>query len=543
MSRQKLLIKYFIGNALQGILGNKKRSPLAMCLNIFMLMVCISLPFTILIRKTYDSLAQVGLESTLIELFLATGSAAVLLFGMYSLLNTFYFANDVEPIMYMPFKSSEIILGKFLSALVEMYLYTGIIVVPLIFYGVKSNAGILFYIYTIISVLVLPIIPMIIGSLISMVLMRFTSLSKHKDAFRVVAGVFVLVLVVLFNLISQNASSAGGESLSFNMLTDNKGIIDIVSNIIFTNSILIKALTFSSEFNGLLYVLMALVISVCLFVLYYMIGGKLYYSSIVGSSETFSKSEDVFKSKNINKTVKSNSEFKALFNKEIRVLFRTPQFFMNGIAMLFYMPAILGIVCFSNGNAERIRNIVQEGTNYYGYILVGVFLFSTMAISSGGAAITAVSREGKEFFVSKYIPIDPKKQILAKITSSISVNLIESIIASGIIVFLKVPVDLLILSIVISIVSVISMSLIELFMDYKDPRLDWQSERDIYKKNFLPLIMPFATCILAGILAYLNYLIGSYLFFFVMMAGILVMISFIFYNFIIKVASKLYNQD
>ena len=83
----------------------------------------------------------------------------------------------------------------------------------------------------------------------------------------------------------------------------------------------------------------------------------------------------------------------------------------------------------------------------------------------------------------------------------------------------------------------------ELFIDYKDPRLDWQSERDIYKRNFLPVIMPFAVCILAGILAYLNFLIGSYLFFFVMMAGVLVIICFIFYNLINKVGLKLYNED
>ena len=211
--------------------------------------------------------------------------------------------------------------------------------------------------------------------------------------------------------------------------------------------------------------------------------------------------------------------------------------------MILYMPAILGIVCFSNGNLERIRNALQSSTNFYGYALVGVFLFSTMGISGGGAAITAVSREGKEFFVSKYIPIEPKKQILAKIVASVSINLIACIISIGVLIFLKVPVDLLLLSIVISILSIITMSLMELFIDYKDPRLDWQSERDIYKRNFLPVIMPFAVCILAGILAYLNFLIGSYLFFFVMMAGVLVIICFIFYNLINKVGLKLYNED
>ena len=543
MSRQGLLIKYFIGNALQGVLGNKKRSPIAMCISIIILMVCISMPFTVLVQDSYDVLAKVNLQSLLIELLLATGSLSVLLFGMYSLLNTFYFSKDIEPIMHMPFKSSQIILGKYISALVEMYLYTGIIVLPLIIYGIKSGAGILFYVYTIISFLVLPVIPMIVGSLITMILMRFTNLSKHKDALRVVAGVFVLVLVVVFNYVSQKSNSSLDGSSSLSMITDNSDLINSISNIVFTNSILSKALIFSNEFKGFLFILASVVISICLFILYYIIGGKLYYNSIIGTSETFSKRKDVFESGNLEKTVKKNSEFRALFNKEIRTLFRTPQFFINGVAMILYMPAIVGIVCFSNGNLERIRNALQSSTNFYGYALVGVFLFSTMGISGGGAAITAVSREGKEFFVSKYIPIEPKKQILAKIVASISINLIACIISIGVLIFLKVPVDLLLLSIVISILSIITMSLMELFMDYKDPRLDWQSERDIYKRNFLPVIMPFAVCILAGALAYINFLIGNYLILFLIMSIILCIISFIFYNMINRVGLKLYTED
>ena len=74
-----------------------------------------------------------------------------------------------------------------MSYLCLLYTSTGSIVVPLIIYGIKSGAGILFYVDTIISFLVLPVRPMIVGSLITMILMRFTNLSKHKDALRVVA--------------------------------------------------------------------------------------------------------------------------------------------------------------------------------------------------------------------------------------------------------------------------------------------------------------------------------------------------------------------
>ena len=72
-------------------------------------------------------------------------------------------------------------------------LYAGFLVLPLIAYGIASKAGLVYYIYAFVALLITPILPMILASIICMFLMRFTSLSKHKDAFRMLCGTLMLV--------------------------------------------------------------------------------------------------------------------------------------------------------------------------------------------------------------------------------------------------------------------------------------------------------------------------------------------------------------
>ena len=134
-------------------------------------------------------------------MLLFLGATITFIFGINTIMNNFYFSNDVEQILPLPFKGSQIVFGKFLSVLIDMYLYAGFLVLPLIAYGVASKAGLVYYIYALLALLITPILPMILASLICMVLMRFTSLSKHKDAFRMLSGTLMLCISSWFQYI------------------------------------------------------------------------------------------------------------------------------------------------------------------------------------------------------------------------------------------------------------------------------------------------------------------------------------------------------
>ena len=55
-------------------------------------------------------------------------------------------------------------------------------------------------------------------------------------------------------------------------------------------------------------------------------------------------------------------------------------------------------------------------------LLAVLFLVTALFISAGAAGITAVSREGKDIVIAKYIPVEYKIQLYAKIISSLCIN-------------------------------------------------------------------------------------------------------------------------
>ena len=75
----------------------------------------------------------------------------------------------------------------------------------------------------------------------------------------------------------------------------------------------------------------------------------------------------------------------------------------------------------SKGQLGHARNLLSStGTSLYGIAIVVAFIIGTICVMGGGAATTAISREGKDFIVSKYIPVDYKIQLYSKIVSSLS---------------------------------------------------------------------------------------------------------------------------
>lgn len=545
MSRLKIITKYFVKNALeQGLGGKKKMSWIKMALLTVLVMFCISTPFLTIVLSSYAPLAAINQEGYLLSFIVLISSTVILFFGVFSVLNTFYFANDIEQILPLPFKSSEVIFGKFITILIEMYMYALMIVIPLIGYGILSKAGIMFYIYSILVFLLVPIVPMAIAVLISMLLMRFTNLSKHKDAFTMISGVLMLVVIIVFNIYNQNTAggSYSAETIESLMQQGNNSLMDVMGNLFFTSTLSAKALLYSSELKGLQYLAIVLVISLCVFAVLYIVGGNIYYKSIMGISETYSKRENVFETNKINKEVKSSSPVKAFIIKDLKMMFRTPQFFINCIAMMIYMPVIFGIAFFSGNKIDTILEFMRDSANY-GYILSIIFGFSILFVCGGGSALTAVSREGKDFIVSKYIPVPIKEQIKAKVILSIAINELAALVIVVILALLGAPLILLIMGAIISILSVGLVAVIELFLDYRSPKLEWDSEKDIFKKNFIPLIFMFAAFALGGLLAAANYLLNNYIIVFVISSIVTVAFIAVFYPKINKAAYRLYEAD
>lgn len=543
MNRLKIITKYFIKNALQEMFPNKKMGTATLISLMTFCIIALSAPFATMVAGSYYTFHSMGQEGMLLSTILFSGASIAFFFGIYTVMNVFYFSNDVEEILPLPFKSSEIVFGKFVSVLINIYIYTGILVLPLIVYGVISKANLIYYLYTIIVLIITPILPMVLASLISIALMRFTSLSKHKDAFRIFSGCLSLSLIVAFNFFSNNSSKNMNSGEIINTMTkDNNSLMDSITGVFITNKFSAYGLLYNNELKGLLYILIALILSIVIFILYYHIGGKLYLKGIIGISESYSKRENVLEGEKFNRLIKTNSPIKALVIKDIKVIFRTPQFFINCVAMLFYMPAIIGIAILSGGQLSELRNLLISDTKWYGIVIVGAFISGSIFVISGGAGMTALSREGKDFMISKYIPVDYKTLIHSKILSSLCINEIGAIIVAIVLILLKVSPPLFILGTLCAIGGILLITLLGIYIDFKSPRLEWEDEKAMFKNNYMPLLIMLFVFILGSLLVSIAFIIKNYAIIFIISMVICIVPSFFFYKSLVKLANKVYNE-
>ena len=121
MNRIKVATRFFLKNSLGEMFNNKMSSTLMMLFMGFLVLI-LSIPICSTIVMSYDLFKQINQEGYLLSLILLLGSLATFIMGIYTVLNVFFFAEDIEILMPMPFKMSEIMISKFVVALINMYI-------------------------------------------------------------------------------------------------------------------------------------------------------------------------------------------------------------------------------------------------------------------------------------------------------------------------------------------------------------------------------------------------------------------------------------
>jgi ABC-2 type transport system permease protein len=398
------------------------------------------------------------------------------------------------------------ILGaKFMVVMIYEYLTELVFLLPIMAaFGIKSGAGILYYAYAIIIFLTVPIVPLVVSSLISMIIMRFIPFTKNKDAFKTVAGVFGLALAIGFNIVFQRmgANSQNQDQLMLLMLQGNNSLLNTTSKFIPTVKAAANAMLYSSDIKGIINLLLFLFISLAALGILLLLGEVLYFKGVIGISEASSKRKKLSK-KELDESTTQNSMLKSYIAKELKLLFRTPAYFMNCVLMNFLFPIIFLIPVFSQPEIAKslgtVRYIIKGG-NVPGYILSMAFGFMMFIAVSNPTASTAISREGQNIFVCKYLPVSYKKQIMAKVLSSIILNCIGlGLMIILAMVILLPPVYMLVQLLIMAALITLFASFMGIFIDLNFPKLGWDNEQRAVKQNMNVIISMFGGIVVTGL--------------------------------------------
>ncbi len=507
MNKFFALVKVLLKNTGEALVQkDKKKLPKTIALLVliavgFLPMVA---AFVAMAASSYNSLVQMNQEGYILVMGVSAASLIVFLFGIFYVMSTFYFSLDIEKLLPLPLKPSTILGAKFTVVVIYEYLTEIVLVLPImITFGVMSKAGIVYYLYSLIIFLTLPVVPLVIASFISMIIMRFTPFAKNKDVFNTVAGVMGLFIAIGLNLFFQRmgANNQNPEHMMQLLMQGDNSLINTMSNIIPSAKLAVNALVFSSSTKGLVNMLLFLVVTIASLAILLILGEALYFKGVIGITQSSSKRKKL-SAEEFEENTAQSSVLKSYVLKELRILFRTPAYFMNCVLMNFLFPVILMIPVFSQPEMLNSIGTVKAALNAEslpGYIIAiafGVMMFISVA---NPTACTAISREGQNIFVCKYLPISYKKQIIAKAVSAILLNFIGmALIIITAMVILIPPVYLLLQVVVIAVLINIFDAFLGILVDLSFPKLQWDTEQRAVKQNMNVIIVMLLGFVIGG---------------------------------------------
>ena len=429
---------------------------------------------------------------------------------IFTSINLFYFSKDIEFVLPMPIKPTQVLMAKFFNLVITEYIIEVLfLVAPLTVYGVLTNAGVLFYIYSILILLIFPILPLAIVCTIIMCIMAFSKLIKNKDRMQLVATIFTILIVVVIQVLSMQNEELTDEQLMQKMLEAN-GAVSIFLEVFITLKFSINALTNASNIIGFFELLKLISISGIGILIFREIGNKIYYKGVInslggGGSSSKKKliSNKVYQEKNIGKSY---------VIKEFKNLVRNSIFFMQCVLPNIILPVIMMIpfifmkddlgVELANETAKLLKMLYTP----LGFTIV-LCIIQFMSMMSF-TAITAISRDGQNAVFMKYIPISLHKQFIYKIIPNILLSTIPIILVLATMKFFiieEISIIYLILLYIVAMILNIIQSYCMLLIDLKKPKLEWVTEYAVVKQNFnlvYEIIYAFIVIAILGVIGY-----------------------------------------
>lgn len=475
------------------------------------LAVCmIPLGFTLymMFNTAMAQLQPLQQEGAVLALGFHLSSLVTFLFSIFLIPSIFYFSKDSETLLALPLPPQTILSAKFSVCLVYEYAFTLIVCVPLyIAYANNAAIGIPYILLALAIFITLPIYPLVLSSIITMLLMRFVPFFKNRDRFNMIAGILSIILAFGFSFAMNSGTIAEDPNALISMLTQgNNSMISLFSKIFPAIPFAAEALISSDALQLVYYILITCAALAVLVIL----GKWLYFKGAIGFSETKSSRKEL-SAKDFAR-VSRHSKVRTYLIKELRLLIRTPVYAINCIGMCVLMPIML-LVIFITADADVLLQQLPDITPYLDgmlpyAVLAGMasgFLFSNLNMISS----TAISREGTNISFMKYIPMSLKQQLQAKVLSGILMSVISMLLTMVCVYFLLpiFPLTWYFAAAAASLITIVLGNYASLALDILHPKLVWEQEAAAVKQNMSGIVsmlagmaMTVVTCVLLFIL-------------------------------------------
>jgi len=386
----------------------------------------------------------------------------LMIFGYQSAGGHLFGFKDFDLLMSLPVRKEEVLISKFVSFLMLEYFYAFFILVPsIIIVGISCSYGISYYLLGFITLLLAPIVPMVLSSILAYGSMKLASKFKYKNLMNNIF--YVILMGLVFGLVF------GSQELLYGNITQLVSVMENVQKYLPFIALMFDGMTL----NNYVHFLLGCLINIVVFILFVVVFSK-NFMKLNGQMNTG------YKDKNFKLTAsKANSAYMALFMKELRMYFSYTVYFMN--TAIFPILMIGGFAYACIGMKDEITLLMGYFPELVIFVLCGsIFTMNLMSCTTN----SSISLEGENMNSLKAYPIDPMDIFNAKMSVNLMVTLPFGFVG-GILafIFLKISLIEMLLMMLTACTSGYFISAFGLILNLHFYRFDWENVATVVKQS------------------------------------------------------------
>lgn len=467
------------------------------------LLVCM-LPTLVLIAMLFyygfDYMRLLDQAGYLMNVGFLMTAVIIFLFSIFAIPSVYYFSKDIDHLLALPIKPEVILTSKLAVCIVYEYLFAAAVLVPMyISFILQIGFSFLSFLCFLIIFFTLPIYPLVLSSVLTMVIMRFVPFFNNRDRFNLIGGIIVVAAALGLSFWMQTMETEDMSAVLMALMDGNNSLMQF-GTMLFP---FVPSAALSCFHGDLLQLLLYLGITAISLVVFLICGKLLYFKGAIGGSET-SHSRHTFDQKQLSES-RHHSVFRTYLIKEFKILFRTPVFFTNCVLTALLMPIILTVAVYTSLQGMDLRafitpQLLESIPNLWCYVLVISFLVGSFMGGINMISSTAISREGTNAYFMKFIPVPVETQAFAKAACGIIISAVSGwLLLIPLHLVLSYPIYLDLIFVVGSLVSVIMTNLFGILIDLLRPKLVWEQEAAAVKQNLNGVISILLSFLLAAV--------------------------------------------
>ncbi len=479
------LLQYMNINETLHSKDEKKRHSLYLLLGIYIFLSAI---IAFYMSAGAYGLCFLGLPHIVPAYLLSITSIIILMFTILKAGSMLFQIKNYEMLISLPISPVAIVVSRFLNMYIGNLVLALLTMLPAgIIYGVFVNAPAAFYIVYVISIFLVPLVPLTVASIVGAAVTAVAARMKYKNALTIVTS---MVFIIGILIVSFYPAFRKGE-ITTQQMTDFTSLLSAqINNLYPLANLYTEAIVNGSPsaFAGFA------AVSAGIFAVFTGVV-QWKYASICAALITHTAKKNYVLGKQY-----SRSPIGAMYGKEMKRYFSSSIYVMN-TAIGYIMMILAGAALLLAGKDKVMSalEVAEVARNAAEKILP--FLLALMGMI-GTTTISALSLEGKQWWIPKSLPVRTKvildSKILVNLTLSVPSCVIAAILCVAALGYQGMSA---VWMFVIPLTYCVFASVMGMAINIKFPQFHWDNEASVVKQGtalFAGMLLEFAAAI-AGI--------------------------------------------